>query len=147
MMSAARRLLMTTAQAALIFAGTSLLVTLVLIPRIPESRGAIGGAIVVLLPDTLAIWWIFRKLCLDHPRQDARRSAIAFAVSAPLTLLIGYLLGELVGGWSEVILGRYFILPAVAVFIIALMISIPGVVVSWALHPSGGIRPVGEHHQ
>ena len=147
MMSAARRLLMTSAEAALIFAGTSLLITLALIPYIPESRGAIGGAIVVLLPDTLAIWWIFRKLCVDRPRQDARRAAIAFAVSAPLTLLVGYLLGELVGGWTEVILGKYFILPAVAVFITALMISIPGLVVSWALHPSGGIDPVGGRDQ
>jgi len=54
------------------------------------------------------------------------------------------MLGELIGGYTEVAFGSHFILPSIVTFIIVLMISIPSTVVAWTLHPSGGIGPVGE---
>ncbi len=87
------------------------------------------------------------KLLTDRPRNDARRGATAFAVSAPLALGVGYLLGELAGGYAEVILGRYFVLPAIMTFIIILMIFLPSGVVMWALHPTGGVGSASESEQ
>ncbi len=86
-------------------------------------------------------------MALHRPRSDARRATTAFAVSAPLTLAIAYVLGELVGGYAEVILGSRSILPAIVTVIIILMIFVPTAVVAWTLHPSGGIGPVGESGQ
>ena len=108
---------------------------------------AIGLTLAVIVPDALAARWVLRKLLTDRPRNDARRGATAFAVSAPLALGVGYLLGELVGGYAEVILGRYFVLPAIMTFIIILMIFLPSGVVMWALHPTGGVGSASESEQ
>ena len=154
-MGATRRLFMTVAEAAVLFALASWTLVLVfglVIPRAFTPDKSVHSEIIailvaVLVPDSLAAWLIFRRLRTDRSRNDARRTATAFAVSAPVVLGIGNLLGELVGGYAEVILGNRFILPAVASFIIVLMIFVPSAVVMWALHPSGGIGPVGESDQ
>jgi hypothetical protein len=147
-MDATRRLFMTVAEGAVLFAVASwalLFVLLLMAPRVfaPDSsiQGEIVGMLAVFVPDGLATWWLLRRVRANRSRSDARRAATAFAVSAPLALGIGYLLGELVGGYAEVILGNRFILPAVAAFIIATMIFVPSSVVMWALHPSGGVEP------
>ncbi|MFZ1919224.1 MAG: hypothetical protein WAU58_16745 [Terriglobales bacterium] len=111
-----------------------------------------NGARVVLLlaffaPFFLAAWWIFRRLKSDYSRSDSRRGALAFAVTAPLVLGVGNLLGELVGGYVEVLLGSRFILPSIGALVIVLMIFLPAGVVLWALHPSAGVEAVSEGNQ
>jgi len=96
---------------------------------------------VILIPDALATWWLFRRLRQHRTASDARRGATAFAFSVPIVLCTGSVFGEWVGGYAEVFLGRVFILPAIIVFLAVLMVTIPGVVVKWALHPSGGVGP------
>jgi len=145
-MSVRHRLFATCAQAALFFTVASwalVLIILDLMPKAPTQRG-LSIAVIVVLPDALATWWIFRRLRLDRSRGDARRAAVAFAVSAPLTLAASYPLGGLLGGYAEAILGSRFVLPAVLGFIFLLMIIVPGAVVAWALHPSGGVEAVAE---
>jgi hypothetical protein len=144
-MGATHRLLRTVATAALLFTVASWVLTIVFfMPHLSPRSEKIAAPTVVIVPDGLATWWLFRKLQVDRSRSDARRAVTAFAVSAPVVLAIGYLLGELVGGYTEVILGGYFVLPAVVAFIILLIVFIPYAVVSWALHPSGGMEPVSE---
>jgi hypothetical protein len=104
----------------------------------------IGVALVVVLPDALAAWWIFRKLLTDRPRNDARRGAIGFAVSAPLVLGIGNVPGTLIGGWAERLLGSRFIFPTVVAFVVTLMVFVPSGIVTWLLHPSGGVDAIVE---
>jgi hypothetical protein len=125
-----------------------LLLIILIAPRTFGNNCASYSQIVVmmmavLLPDALGTWRVFRRVRTDS-RNDARRAATAFAVSAPMALGVGYLLGELVGGYAEVVLGRYFILPAVVTVIILLVILIPSGVVMWALHPSSCVGPVTE---
>lgn len=154
-MSATHRLLMTVAEAALLFTVmswalvplTGIFVPQLFMPHRSLHDEQIAALVVVLVPDSLATWWIFRRLRADRPRNDARRAAIAFSVSAPLVLAVGYVLGVMVGGYAEVILGSHLILPAVAALIIVLMIFVPSGVVMWALHPSGGVGVVGENDQ
>jgi len=148
-MSARYRLFMTSAEAALLFTGMSwafLFAILRLVPEAPTYR-VMPLAAAVVFPDAVATWWIFRRLRLDRARGDAQRGAIAFAVSAPVTLAVSYPLSELVGGYTDGILGGHFILPALAGFIVLLMIIIPGAVVAWSLHPSGGVGAVAESDQ
>lgn len=99
---------------------------------------------IVVIPCALATWWVFHKIAIERSRQDARRAATALAPSALIALLISNLLGVLVGGYSELLLGKHFILPAIGVFTMIVMIVVPGVVVLWALHPSAGIAPTIE---
>ncbi len=150
-MSAPRLLFVTVAEGAILFtvASWALVVMLGLVlPRafMPDRSilSEIIAILAVFVPDGLATWWLFRRLRTGRSRSDARRAATAFAISAPVVLGVGYLLGGLVGGYAEVWLGSWFILPAVVAFIIAMMSLIPGGVVMWALHPSGGVEPVVE---
>jgi hypothetical protein len=64
-----------------------------------------------------------------------------------VVLGVGYLLGELVGGYAEMIHGSYSILLTVAAFIITLMVFIPSGIVMWILHPSGGVGAIPESDQ
>jgi len=149
-MDSTRRLFLTVAEGAVLFTVASwafVLMTLAVRPPVSFHGEAIAGPATVFIPDSLAAWWLFRRARTNRSLADARRAATAFAVSAPLTLGVGYLLGELVGGYAEVILGSRFILPAVASFIIVLMIFVPGAVVMWVLHPSGGVGAVPESDQ
>lgn len=142
---------MTVAEGAVLFMITSWAFLLLIILKAPRTFGDNSASysqivvmmIAILLPDALATWRVFRRVRRDS-RNNARRAATAFAVSAPLALGVGYLLGELVGGYAEIVLGRYFILPAVVTVIILLVIFIHSCVVMWALHPSGGVGPVAE---
>ena len=155
-MRSTRNLFTTVARAGVLFSVLSwaLVFALVIVRRarfdVPESAlsAALGTILVVFAPDVLAAWWLFSRLRTDRPRNDARRAAIAFAISAPLTSAVGMVLGELVGGYAEVFLGRLFILPSIGIFIIVLMVLIPNGVVIWTLHPSAGadlVRETGQH--
>jgi len=145
-----RRLFVIVAEGAILFTVAAWALVLALglvIPRAftPDKSThseIIGTLLAVIVPDSLATWWIFRRLRTDRSRNDARRAATAFAVSAPVTLGFGSLLGELVGGYAEAWLGSWFILPAVVAFMFIVMIVVPSGVVMWALHPSGGGEPV-----
>lgn len=154
-MSATRKLFMTVGAGSIVFTVASLAFVLavwllrrtILDGPISSHDATIGAILIVIIPDALAAWWIFRRVRSNRSRDDARRAATAFAVSAPVVLAIGYPLGFLVGGYAEVILGGRFILPAVASFIIVLMIFAPSAVVMWVLHPSGGVGAVPESDQ
>jgi hypothetical protein len=154
-MSATRRLFMTAAEGAVLFTVFSWALVLALglmSPRAftPERSihsQIIGILVVVFVPDSLAAWWLFRRVRTNRSRADARRAATAFAVSAPVVLAIIYPLGLLVGGYAEAILGIRFILPAVASFILVLMIFVPSAVVMLVLYPSGGVGAVAESDQ
>ena len=143
----ARQLFVTVAEGAVLFTVASWAFVLVLAfvaPRAFTRDNSIYSEIVAILlavfaPDSLAAWWIFRRVRVNRSPDDARRAAIAFAVSAPLVLGVGHLLGELVGAYAEALIGRWFILPSVGAFVIVLMIFIPSGVVMWILHPSGGV--------
>jgi hypothetical protein len=140
-MSVRHRLFATCAQAALFFTVASwalIFIILDLMPKAATQRG-LSIAMIVVLPDALATWWISRRFRLDRSRGDARRAAAAFAVSAPMTLAVSYPLGGLLGSYAEAILGSRFILPVLLGFIFLLMIIVPGAVVAWALHPSGAV--------
>jgi len=149
-MDSTRRLFVTVAEAAVLFTLASwafVLMTLAFRPHVPFRGETTAMLATVFVPDSLAAWWLYRRVRANRSRADTRRAATAFAVSAPLILGVGYLLGELVGGYAEVILGSRFILPAVASFIIVLMIFGPSAVVLWVLHPSGGVGAVPESDQ
>jgi hypothetical protein len=148
-MDAQGRLLITVVAAALLFtllSWASVFVYAVMVHEISQ-HGTMAAVAIVLFPDVMATFWIFRRLQVNYSRGDARRAATAFAASAPLTLALGYMLGGLVGGYAEATLGGHFIIPAIVVFIVTSMILVPSSVVAWALHPSGGIWPVGESDQ
>lgn len=150
-MNAKRDLFVTVAGAALLLTVASWALVFVYwsFVRDRSVNGGIPVAAVAVVPGALATWWIFRRLRVDRPGGDARRAATAFAVSAPLTLAIAYWVGELIGGCAAVVFGSRSVLPAVAtlVIVLSLMILFPDTVVAWALHPSGGVLPVGESGQ
>jgi putative Mn2+ efflux pump MntP len=147
-MPARRRLFMNSAKAALLFTGASWGLVLIILGFMPEvlTHRWMSITAAVILPDALGTWLIFNRLRLDHARDDARRAATVFALSAPVALAVSYPLAGLVGGYAEGILGSRFILPAVLVFVVLVMISVPGIVVAWPLHPSGGAGAVAESH-
>jgi hypothetical protein len=146
---ARRELFVTVAEAALLLTVASWALVFVywLFVRDTSVHGGITVAAVVVVPGAWATWWIFRRLRVDRPGSDARRAATAFAVSAPLTLAIAYVFGALILGYAEVVFGSRSVFSAVATFVIVLMILLPGTVVAWALHPSGGVVPVSESGQ
>jgi hypothetical protein len=77
-----------------------LLLMAVLIGFRPEPLSvekAILGAVILLLPTGVAVWWTFRKLRKRYSRREARTVCIAFAVFAPVSLLVGFGLGPLFG--------------------------------------------------
>ncbi len=134
-----RRLFMTVSEAAVLYA--LLGYAIVLIPWISVS---FGGALIIfvtafLAPDILAACWVFHRLKTTRSRSEAHRAAISFAISAPVVLGVSNVLGELVGGYAEVYLGSHFILPSIFLSVILLLTLIPSVVISWVLHPSGGV--------
>jgi MFS family permease len=148
-MDAKNRVFVTSAQAAFFLTVTSwafVLLFLRFAPAAPTHRG-ISIAVAVVLPDALATRWIFRRLRSHRSRDNARRAATAFAISAPAALAVSYPLSELVGGYAEWILGSRFILPTIFGFILLVMILVPGVIVAWALHPSAGIGAVVESEE
>jgi hypothetical protein len=151
-MQATRRLFVTVAEGATLFTIASWIFLLLLILIAPRTFGDRSSSYVqivvmmtvVLVPDGLGAWWLLRRFRTDYQRNDARRAVTAFAVSAPVALGVGYLFGEMAGVYAEVVFGRYFVLPAVAMSIVVPMIFIPWGVVMWALHSSSGIGSVSE---
>lgn len=143
-----RRLFKTVGIAGLVYWLSSLICALAISPFIPRtqfSRGMVAITVTLVVgPAALASWWLAWRLRTQHSATSTRRGARAFAFSAPITLAIGYAVGELVGGYAEAFLGSRLILPAILLFVAVLMVTIPGVVVHWALHPSGGVEPVSE---
>jgi hypothetical protein len=154
-MRAARKLFTTVAEGSILFSVMSWVLVFALAVQkravfdgpASLSVAIVLGTLIIFLPHGLAAGWTFRKLRVLLSRDEARRATIAFAVSAPVTLAIGYPLSLLVGGYAEVPLGSRFILPSIGVFIITLMALIPNGVVMWALHPSGGVSQAPESDQ
>jgi len=155
-MSAKRTLFITIAEGSILFttACWAVLFALVLERRTIFDRPAstvvatMGVILVVIVPDALAAWWVFRKLLANWAKGDARRGATAFAVCAPLVLAIGNVLATLIGAWAEKLMGGRFILPTVVAFVIALMTFVPSGVVMWFLHPSSGVDAIAQgNHQ
>jgi len=135
-MATRRRLFVILAKAALLLTGAFWALVLgMMLPamhRMSPDTNATGAATAVLIPDGLAAWWVFRKFRVDRSRHDALKITVAFAVSAPLVLGIGNLVGYVVGGYAEVFLGSSFILPAVAAVTITLMgLLVPTAVLAW----------------
>ncbi len=62
----------------------------------------------VFLPAGIAAWWMFRKLQAFCTRREARAVAIAFAVLAPVSFGIAFLLSEISGGYADLLLGSPF---------------------------------------
>jgi len=143
-MNAKRRLFVIVAEAAVLLTVVSWILVFASMPfeAYMSRHATVAAPVVVLVPDGLATWWMFRRIRANYLRSDARRAATAFAVSAPVVLGISHVLGTLIGGYAEVIFGRYFILPVVAAFVLVMMSFIPSGIVVWALHPSAGIEPV-----
>jgi len=151
-MNANRRLFITVAKGSILFTIGCWAVVLMLAFQghtifdgpVSTPVATTGVTLAVIVPDALAAWWIFRKLLTDRPQNDARRGAIGFAVSAPLVLGIGNVLGMLIGGWAGRLLGSRFILPTLGAFVITLMVLVPSGIVMWLLHPSGGVDAIAE---
>jgi MFS family permease len=143
------RLFKMVASPALLFAVLSSVLALAVFRYISEASlsRAIGVTIIIVAPDALAACWLFRRLRTQRSAPDARRGAIAFAFSVPIVMSVAYVLGELVGGYAEAFLGRVFIFPAIILFIAILVVTIPGVIVRWALHSSAGVTPINEGPQ
>jgi hypothetical protein len=55
------------------------------------------AATVAFLPPGIAAWWMFRKLQAYYTRREARAVAITFAVLAPVSFGIAFLLSEIRG--------------------------------------------------
>lgn len=130
-----RTILINLAKAAILFTLASwalFLGVLALMHGRLRNAGMIATASVVLFPDGLAAVWAFRALSRDQSKAYALKLSIAFAVVAPLVLAVGHVTGTLVGGYTEVLLGSRFILPAIAAFVLSLMmVVIPFVVTAW----------------
>lgn len=80
--------------------------------RISVTHGeeTILGVTMAYLPTGIAAWWMFRKLHSYCTRREARAVAIAFAVLAPVSFGIAFVLSELSGGYAELLLGSRFAL-------------------------------------
>ena len=66
----------------------------------PRVLQGMGVAATVLLPIYLAASWIFRKLCLQYTRRQARAAAITFGEFTPLPLGISLLFAPIVSGYT-----------------------------------------------
>jgi len=85
----------------------ALALTLILVgfkPELIPAKGEILVAMALLLPLGVAVWWMFRKLQARYKRNEARSATIAFAVFAPVSLFMGLLLGQIFGGYAEMLL-------------------------------------------
>lgn len=78
------------------------------------------GATMAFLPSGIAAWWMFRKLQAYCTRREARAAAIAFAVLAPVSFGIAFLLSEISGGYAELLLGSPFALVGAFVGIVVI---------------------------
>ena len=74
---------------------------------VPRSAQGVAVVLTVILPIGAAAWWIFRKLCPEYPRREARATAIAFGLFTPISLLIAALFAQIPGGYAG-FLGRPF---------------------------------------
>jgi len=73
----------------------------------------------VLVPNGAAVWWASRKLRTVYPRREARALSVAFGVVTPVSLLVALAVSPMFG-YSELVLGRSFVLVGVFVGIVAL---------------------------
>ncbi len=141
------------AKAALAFTLASSLLALAAVPLASHATHwteTVGMVFVILLPVGLTSWWILRKLRRERPLHYARGAAVAFALSAPILVAAGYLLAEIVGGWTEYLLGTRFVLPGLIVFMAIFVSIVPALIVLWAAPRCGtkqivGIREQNEH--
>lgn len=98
----ALRLFLIVAKATMMLTGGyfGLLLTAVWIGFRPEpisTQKAILGAVIGLLPASVAVWWVFRRLRKVYVRRESRAVSIAFAVFAPVSLFIALALSPVFG--------------------------------------------------
>jgi len=158
-MSRTLRLFIVIGQAAFLFTGACFLLTIVSflllvppsarsgpLPPVPTVGEAITLIVVLVGPPALGFWWIFRKLRAEYPRRQALGVAVAFAVFAPVPLVIGLVLGPIVGGYTGIFLGTESRLVAFSgavmgiVVMIALMTFVPSLLALWITRHTGGAR-------
>ena len=120
------------AQAALLFAAScwSVVAAMPLLPAAPTRAEDVALGALMLVFDVLAALWLFRKIQSIGFSKVGLRIALAFVMLAPLVFGFSNLLGEFVGGYTEILLGNRFILPAVIVGSLAMMaLVVPGAIV------------------
>jgi hypothetical protein len=65
----------------------------------------------LILSVAIATWWAFRKLKVRYSSREAQAVATAFAISAPIALLISMIFGEFSGGYADLVFrSRYAVL-------------------------------------
>jgi hypothetical protein len=135
-------------QAALIVTATYFALILVavvpLVTHVSVGILATAGAVGVLAPICFAVWWIFRKLRASYERREACTAAITFGLFTPVSLGIGLLLGQIVGGYIGVFLRTESRLVAFSgavmgpIAMIAIMTFVPSLLALWFTHHIGG---------
>lgn len=98
----------------------------------PEHTEKVVVAGVGLVLDALSGYWVFRKLRSFLSPLVARRIAIAFGISAPLFFGLSNVVGGLLGGYTEALLGSRFALGGVIMSnLIVMAFAVPAAVVAW----------------
>jgi hypothetical protein len=134
-----RDLLRTIAKAALLLTVAEWVILFSTMRLVSGERIGIVAWLVLVVPVGLATLWLRRRLLNHLPGPNATKLTLAFAVVGPAVLAISHVLGEVVGGYTEVVLGTRFILPVLVVFILGTMILVvPIVVISWVRFPLRG---------
>jgi hypothetical protein len=64
--------------------------------------------VTVLLPIAVASGWMFRKLRTVYPRREARAVSTAFGLFTPVSLCVSMLVGEITGGYAQILVGPMF---------------------------------------
>ena len=127
-MSAKNSLLKTVLKAAII---TESLLFLLVISSINivtnREYEEISGVFSLIISVGAATWWIFRKHQKHAPRREARTVATAFAVSAPISLIIAIPGAEILGRISAYLGGPFgFIGTVLAVLALSTLICFAG---------------------
>jgi hypothetical protein len=96
--------------AVIVVAGAYALVLATMAFRIDgDARPTVGiliGISAVFLPTGAAIWWMSRTLRTVFQRREARAISTAFAIFAPISLGVAFVLSEITGSYGELIGGR-----------------------------------------
>jgi hypothetical protein len=102
---------------------------------------AILGAVIVLFPTGVAVWWTFRQLRKIYARREAHAVCIAFAVFTPVSLLVAFGLGPLFGyvqisgapnvtGVLSVFMGITFVTAVLSFLVCALVLRMTRLAIS-----------------
>lgn len=104
------------------------------------GQAALGLGIALLIPAGVARW-MYGRLRAARGLREARAIAIAFAISAPIGLIVGLALAQIPGSYADIWFGKPFGLVgafAGVVVAIALFSLVPCALTAWALRRFGG---------